>query len=65
MSRKKELAALETEISQAQIRANELGLSFLAYLLTMAHIELTEASERVMANESNSREMNQIRTTAP
>lgn len=50
MSRTKELAALETEISHAQIRARELGLSFLAYLLTMAHIELTEATERVMAN---------------
>ena len=42
MSREEDLAMLENQISHAQARALELGLSFLAYLLAMAHLELIE-----------------------
>lgn len=42
MSHAKKLAALETDISRARARAKELGLSFLAQLLLMAHLELAE-----------------------
>lgn len=61
MSRKDELNALGAEIFNAQSLAKELGLSLVAQLLAMAHLELIDreaeynGGRNILRKSSNTR----------
>lgn len=50
MTRKQELAELESNLSNLHAKAQEMGLNMCAYLLAMAQIEISEQEEKYSQN---------------